>query len=625
MSDGTLVAKLSGDTTIKAVMYADTTLKAKLTGGLTVNQVVDGGEYIHFEVTTTANNQTFTNNNLAQYAGVDSINLLKNGVFVEPTNFTKPSANSIQVNILLTDGDQLDVLATGSATTVVPSGGSNTQVQYNNDGVFSGSNSFTFNNLTNTVNITTLTGSNVTIGNIRANTLANVGNLRVGGLSELGPAGNVKITGGINGYFLQTDGAGNLNWAAGGGGGGNGTPGGANTQVQFNDDNNFGGDSQFTFNKNTNTLVVDFTTTVLTTNVQPNITSVGTLSSLSVSGTTSSGLFTGNGSGLTNINGSNVSTVANATYANTSGFTTTAGTVTTNAQPNITSVGTLANLTVSGNINGNGYNLTSVNGANISGTVNASNTSVYAVHVTDSSQPNITSVGTLGNLFVTNTVTANLFSGVLSGPATTAGTVTTGAQPNITSVGTLANLTVSGNTTSGVLRTDNLQYANGVAWSFPGTYGNSNVANFMPTYTGILNPSDITIISGSAKNLAEPVQITASSPTSTQNIDVITNTVWYFTTGTAQNTTVNFRGNSTTTLNSVLSTGESMTVGIVLTNPASVGYIISTVQVDGTNQTIRWINGSPSAVTNGYDCYVFTLIKTASNTYLVVGNRGTAV
>lgn len=52
---------------------------------------------------------------------------------------------------------------------------------------------------------------------------------------------------------LTTDGNGNLSWAAGGGGG---TPGGSDTQVQFNDGGNFGGDSGFTFNKTTNAVTI---------------------------------------------------------------------------------------------------------------------------------------------------------------------------------------------------------------------------------------------------------------------------------------------------------------------------------------------------------------------------------
>jgi hypothetical protein len=70
--------------------------------------------------------------------------------------------------------------------------------------------------------------------------------------------------------------------------------------------------------------------------------------------------------------------------------------------------------------------------------------------VTTAAQPNITSVGTLTSATVTGNisagnVSATTFTGALSGAATTAGTVTTNAQPNITSVGTLTDLNVSGN------------------------------------------------------------------------------------------------------------------------------------------------------------------------------------
>jgi hypothetical protein len=92
------------------------------------------------------------------------------------------------------------------------------------------------------------------------------------------------------------------------------------------------------------------------------------------------------------------------------------GTIQTASQPNITSVGTLSGLTVTNTITG------SVSGS--------------AATVTGAAQPNITSVGTLTGLTVTNTIT-----GSVSG---TASTVTTAAQPNITSLGTLTGLTVNG-------------------------------------------------------------------------------------------------------------------------------------------------------------------------------------
>jgi hypothetical protein len=59
----------------------------------------------------------------------------------------------------------------------------------------------------------------------------------------------------VNGYYLQTDTNGVLSWAAGGGGGG-GSPGGSNTQVQFNNAGNFGGDAAFTFVNGTGTATM---------------------------------------------------------------------------------------------------------------------------------------------------------------------------------------------------------------------------------------------------------------------------------------------------------------------------------------------------------------------------------
>ena len=60
--------------------------------------------------------------------------------------------------------------------------------------------------------------------------------------------------------------------------------------------------------------------------------------------------------------------------------------------------------------------------------------------------------------------------------ATTAGTVSTAAQPNITSVGTLSAVSVTGNVDAGNVKTDNLLYANGVAWDLGGNPNGSNRA-----------------------------------------------------------------------------------------------------------------------------------------------------
>lgn len=75
--------------------------------------------------------------------------------------------------------------------------------------------------------------------------------------------------------------------------------------------------------------------------------------------------------------------------------------------------------------------------------------------------------------------------------ADSASLVTASAQPAITSVGQLTSLTVSGNirTLSGGIYAPNYFYANGQPFqpgSSTSSYGNSNVAAYLPTYTGAL-------------------------------------------------------------------------------------------------------------------------------------------
>jgi len=217
----------------------------------------------------------------------------------------------------------------------------------------------------------------------------------------------------------------------------------------------------------------------LTTTSQPNINQVGTLSNLIVSGNVNASNFIGNvignisgniqvpgvdsaiiynDNGLANASPNftfnddfNVMTVnGNITANNVTANNVTAnnvtanlftGTLVTGTQPNITSVGTLNSLSVTGNISANNVTAGLFTGTLVTG-----------------AQPNITSIGTLSSLSVSgnisaNNVTANLFTG----------TLVTGAQPNITSIGTLSSLSVTGNiitqniTSNGNVITESIQ------------------------------------------------------------------------------------------------------------------------------------------------------------------------
>lgn len=107
-------------------------------------------------------------------------------------------------------------------------------------------------------------------------TIVNVGGT-TGGEINLGTVSNVKLNGGTNGYFLQTDGAGNLTWTSSVGTVTiPGTPGGSSTQLQYNNAGNFGGDSRLSFDVITGNLWANanVNTTTVYGNLVGNVTGV---------------------------------------------------------------------------------------------------------------------------------------------------------------------------------------------------------------------------------------------------------------------------------------------------------------------------------------------------------------
>jgi len=168
----------------------------------------------------------------------------------------------------------------------------------------------------------------------------------------------------------------------------------------------------------------------VTTAAQPNITSVGTLTSLTTSGQITSTLATGTAPFIV----SSTTQVANLNVA-------TAGTVTTAAQPNITSVGTLTIASVDNlQLDGNTISTTNTNGDII---LTPNGTGVILADAAITAPRFISNVASGTAPFVVSSTTqvANL-------NVATAGTVTTAAQPNITSTGTLTSLIIAAGTTS---------------------------------------------------------------------------------------------------------------------------------------------------------------------------------
>jgi hypothetical protein len=121
---------------------------------------------------------------------------------------------------------------------------------------------------------------------------------------------------------------------------------------------------------------------------------------------------------------------------------------------------------------------------------------------------------------------------------------------------------------------------------------------------------------------AEVATVTATAATGTIAYDITTQSVLFYTSNASANWTVNFRASSGTTLNSALSTGQSVTVAFLVTQ-GTTAYFNNAVQVDGTatGVTTRWLGGTPTAGNaSGIDSYRYLIIKTGSATYTVLAS-----
>jgi hypothetical protein len=216
-----------------------------------------------------------------------------------------------------------------------------------------------------------------------------------------------------------------------------------------------------------NLVSANYITGTLTTAAQPNITSVGTLTSLNVTG---------------NANTGNIG--ATGGY-----FTTVAGSLTTAAQPNITSVGTLTGITTTGTANligASNVSLGPVGNVKITGGSNGqylqtdgSGTLTWAT-VTSGSTSNISNgnsnvsiAAANGNITMSAVGNANIVTVTGTG-VNVAGTLNVTGQSNLGAVG---NVIITGGTANYVLRTDG---AGNLSWAAQtgGNAANVTVDNF---------------------------------------------------------------------------------------------------------------------------------------------------
>ena len=185
----------------------------------------------------------------------------------------------------------------------------------------------------------------------------------------------------------------------------------------------------------------------------------------------------------------------------------------------------------------------------------------------------------VGNIQSVGIVTATTFIGNLTGTASTA----------------TASATAYGLTGSPSIQVSSLNVTTGVS-TFKGAYFNG----------------------GSI--LREKVNITAGKLSDNTNINLENGMVHFFTTTETTTSTPNIRVSASTSLDSVMAVGDTVSVTIITT--AAAAAYSANITIDGSAVTEKWLGGSAPTTggSSGNDIYSFQIIKTASATYTVLAN-----
>ena len=143
-------------------------------------------------------------------------------------------------------------------------------------------------------------------------------------------------------------------------------------------------------------------------------------------------------------------------------------------------------------------------------------------------------------------------------------------------------------------------------------------------------PSNVAITGNTFTNsfvytsaVTEPVAIHAgTAPAGEMNINLMANSVHYYTPSVTAVWTPNVRAGGTTPLNDIISTGQSISFSMIV-NQGGTPYNNNSgnLRIDNTWYTAKWsLAQLPTSTASRVEVYSYTLIKTGSGTWVVLGS-----
>ena len=220
-----------------------------------------------------------------------------------------------------------------------------------------------------------------------------------------------------------------------------------------------------------------------------------------------------------------------------------------------------------------------------------------------------------GTLGVVGIITAN--SAVFSGNVSVGGALTYEDVTNVDSIGIVtARDGIKIGPTAGV----------GGTFTSNGSYVTAGIVTASTLSCSTLTASNFGTVNATrliTNEVIEKVLIDGSTALNgTFNLNLANNAVYFFTPNATGNFTFNFRGDGSTSLNSTLAIGQSLTVAIITTQ-GGTAYYANGHQIDGSSVTPLWAGGTApsSGDTSSKNVYTYTIIKTANATYTLLAQK----